>query len=204
MDLLTLQPGRILGLVGPPGAGLTRLGLSLLQAPARRGPVAFLDARGWLCPLTAVEAGLAPERLGVVRCDDRGRWAQVAAALCEGVPAIYAEVPVGIKETLLRRIAALAKSRRAAVVLRPLGGDLPAGLAFLRLEAQEVAWEGADAGHGRLGRRRLVVAASGKAVGGMRRMYEVEDDGAHPLRVVPRLAPAPALARGGVASGTAG
>ena len=200
MDLLTLQPGRILGLVGPPGAGFTRLGLSLLEAPARRGPVAFLDARGWLCPLSAVEAGLAPERLVVVRCGDRARWAQVAAALCEGVPAIYAEVPRGIEEALLRRIAALARSRRVAVLLRPLGGDLPAGLAHLRLEVQEVAWEGPDAGHGRLLRRRLVVAASGKAVGGMRRLYEVEDDGAHPLRVVPRLAPAPALA-GGAAAG---
>ncbi len=198
MDLLALQPGRVLGLVGLPGSGLTRLGLALLEAPARRGPVAFLDARGWLCPLVAVEAGLAPERLVVVRCPDRVRWGQVAAALCEGVPALYAEVPVGVKEALLRRIATLARTRRAAVLLRPLGGDLPAGLAHLRLEAREVSWEGPDAGHGRLLRRRLVVEASGQAVGGMRRMYEVEDDGAHPLRVVPRLAPAPALVSGGI------
>ena len=100
---------------------------------------------------------------------------------------------LGVKETMLRPIGALARSRGAAVLLRPLGGDLPAGLAHLRLEAQQVSWEGADAGHGRLRRRRLVVEASGKATGGMRRLYEVEDDGAHSLRVVPGLAPAPAL-----------
>ena len=33
------EPGRVLGLVGPPGSGLTRLGLSLLADPARRGLV---------------------------------------------------------------------------------------------------------------------------------------------------------------------
>ncbi len=191
--LLALQPGRVTALEGPPGMGLTRLGLALLGAPARRGPVAFLDVQGWLCPAAAWEAGLRPERLVVVRCADKSRWAQVAAALCEGVPAVYAEVPAGMKEPLLRRLGALARSRGTALALRPLRDGLPGGLAHLRLTAQEVAWEGPDAGHGRLGRRRLVLAASGKAVGGATRVIEVEDDGTHDLRVVPRLAAAPAL-----------
>ena len=187
---LTLDPGRVLGLVGAPGTGLTRLGLALLREPARRGPVAFLDARGWLCPLAAWQSGVAPERLVVVRCPDRGRWPQVVAALCEGVAAVYAEVPVGVKEPFLRRLGALARVRGTALALRPLEGGLPPGVAFLRLEAEEVSWHGPDAGHGRLQRRRMVVAMSGKAVGGRRRVVEVEDDGTNPLRVVPRLAPA--------------
>ncbi len=193
--LLALQPGRVTGLEGPPGMGLTRLGLAMLADPARHAPVAYLDVQGWLCPAAAWEAALAPERLVVVRCADPSRWAQVAAALCEGVPAVYAEVPAGMKEPLLRRLAALARSRRTALALRPLRGALPGGLAHLRLTAQEVVWDGPDAGHGRLGRRRLVLAASGKAVGGATRLVEVEDDGTHDLRVVPRLA-APAAVVG--------
>ena len=187
---LTLQPGRVTGLVGNPGFGLTRLAFSLLASSDRRGPVALLDSRGWLCPAAAWESGLRPERVVVVRCDDKVRWAQVAAALCEGVQAVYAEVPFGVKEALLRRLAALVRSRGTALVLRPLRGDLPSGIAHLRIEAQGIEWAGPDEGHGRLLRRRLVIAASGKAVGGISRLIEVEDDGTNALRVVPRLAPA--------------
>ncbi len=189
-DLLTLDPGRVVGLTGRDGAGLTRLGLALLREPARRGLVAFLDARGWLCPVAAWEAGIPPERLVVVRCPDRARWAQVAAALCEGVRAVYAEVPAGVKDPLLRRLGALARARSTALALRPLGVDLPPGLAHLRLEPEKVTWTGPDAGHGRLAVRRITVGISGKAVGGRRRLVEVEDDGTDTLRVVPRLAAA--------------
>ena len=66
--LLALEPGRVVGLTGPVGTGMTRLGLSLMAETARRGPVAFVDARGWFCPLSAWESGIEPERLAVVRC----------------------------------------------------------------------------------------------------------------------------------------
>ncbi|MBS1196110.1 MAG: recA bacterial recombination protein [Actinobacteria bacterium] len=126
------EPGRVLGLVGPPGLGLTRLGLSLLADPARRGPVAVVDVRGWLCPPAAWEAGVPPERLVVVRCAEQGLWGRVTAALLEGLPAVYAEVPPGAAEVLLRRLGALARARRAALILRPLRGGLPSGLALRR------------------------------------------------------------------------
>jgi hypothetical protein len=186
---LILEPGRVVGLTGPPGSGLTRLGLSLLAGATRRGPVAFLDVRGWLCPVAAWESGISPERLVVVRCDDRRRWSQVAAALSEGVPAVYAEVPSGVQEPLLRRLGALVRSRRTVLLLRPLDGRLPSGLTHLRVAAEDVSWEGAGDGHGRLLHRRMVLSVSGRGVGGTTAIYEVEDDGAHPVRVVPRLAP---------------
>lgn len=191
-DLLTLQPGRVVGLVGSPGFGLTRLGLAMLAAPALTGPVAYLDVRGWFCPPAAWEVGISPERLVVVRCDDPVRWGRVVSALVEGVRALYAEVPRGMKEAQLRKLGALARSRRAALILRPLRNDLPSGLAHLRLTAQEVAWRGTDGGHGRLVSRRLVLEASGKAVRGMSRLIEVEDHGADALHLVSGLAVAPA------------
>lgn len=189
--IFALQPGRIVGLEGMPGSGLTRLGLRMLAEPSRRAPVAVVDARGWFCPLSAWESGLQPHRLVVVRCSDRVLWPQVAAALSDGLAAVYAEVPVGIKEPLLRRLAAVVRNRRASLVLRPVRGELPTGLAHLRLRVRDVAWEGPEAGFGRLQRRRLVVEASGKQVGGRTQIFEVDDGGTDAVRVVSGLAAAP-------------
>lgn len=190
-DLLRLEPGRVVGLVGHPGFGLTRVGLSMLAATAGKSPVAYLDVRGWLCPVAAWESGVAPEQLVVVRCADPVRWGRALTALLEGVGWIYAEVPRGIKEAQLRRIASVVRARRAALILRPVQGDLPSGLAFLRLQAGEVNWEGTDAGHGSLLSRSLSLSASGKATRGMNRTIELEDNGADALHLVSGLAAAP-------------
>jgi hypothetical protein len=194
---LVVEPGRVAGLIGHPGFGLTRIGLSMLADHAVTGTVAYLDVRGWLCPSAAWESGITPERLVVVRCDDPVRWARVAATLIEGMQAVYAEVPRGVKDAQLRKLSALARTRRTPVILRPVRGDLPMGVTHLRLEAQEVVWAGPSAGHGTLLGRRVVLMASGKAMRGIPQTIEVEDHGAHALRVVPGLAAAPV----GVAAG---
>lgn len=183
-DLLTLQPGRITELVGVPGTGLTRLGLSLLAPHSRIAPVVALDTRGWVSPEAAWETGVIAERLVVVRCDDPDLWPKVTAALLEGVRAMYAEVPARIKDQDLRRLAALARARRVAVAMRSMGHGLPGGVAYLKLRALGVTWEGADRGHGRLARRRLVLEATGKGTAGTPRRFEVEDEGTDDVRVV--------------------
>lgn len=66
-------------------------------------------------------------------------------------------------------------------------GELPPGVAHLRLRATEVRWEGTDRGHGQLRRRYLVVEATGKGVAGIPRRIEMVDDGTDVMRVVPRL-----------------
>jgi len=183
--LLQLRPGQVTELLGIPGTGLTRLGLRLLAGPSQTAPVVALDTRGWISPAAAWETGVIPESLVIVRCVDPGIWPKVAAALLEGVRALYAEVPVGAREQDLRRLAALARARNVAVAMRPMGRGLPTGVAQLRLRALGVTWEGADHGHGRLGRRRLVLEASGKGASGMTRRFEVEDEGTDVVRVVP-------------------
>ena len=182
--LLDLQPGRITELVGVPGTGLTRLGMKLLAPHSRMAPVVALDSRGWISPAAAWETGVISERLVVVRCDDPILWPKVTAALLEGVQAMYAEVPKSIREPDLRRLAALARARRVAVAMRSIGSGLPAGVAYLRLRALGVTWEGADHGHGRLTRRRLVLEATGKGASGVARRFEVEDEGTDTVRVV--------------------
>ncbi len=183
---LELEAGKVIGLVGAPGFGLTRLGLGLLRG--QPGWVACVDVRGWLSPLTLWEMGIATDRVVVVRCSDPQRWPQVTAALVEGMQAVYAEMPSGIAPPMVRRLGALVRARSTSMVLRPVDGDIPAGITHLRLEAQEVAWEGAGQGRGRLRERRFTLAASGKGVGGIRHILEVEDDGTDTVRVVSRLA----------------
>lgn len=179
-----LAPGQIAGLDGQPGSGLTRLGLSLLAPHAIGGQVAYLDVRGWSNPAAAWEIGIAPDRLVIVRCDDLVLWGRVLAALVTGVRGVYAEVPAGVRDHVLRRIGARARTSRTPLVLRPLGGPLPGGIAHLRLEATTVRWEGTDRGHGALRSRRAGFEASGKAIRGMQRSIEVEDHGTHDVRLV--------------------
>jgi hypothetical protein len=196
--LLALEPGRVVGLTGSVGTGMTRLGLSLMADASRRGPVVFVDARGWFCPVSAWESGIDPAGLAVVRCGDAGRWPKVVSALVEGIAAVYAEVPPGVSDTLLRRLGALVRNRRRSLLLRPMRGTLPAGVAHLRLEAKRIDWEGADAGRGRLSSRRLIVEASGKATGGMPRTLEIAeggDRGEDAVYLVPQLAAQPVGAR---------
>lgn len=181
---LSLQPGRITELVGLPGAGLTRLGLKLLASHSLVAPVVVIDTRGWISPEAAWETGVVPERLIVIRCDDPRIWPKTAAALLQGVRAVYAEVPARVGDADLRRLTALARARRVAVALRSMGRGLPGGVAHLRLRALGVTWEGADRGHGRLKRRRLVLEASGKGAAGITRRLEVEDEGTDAVRVV--------------------
>jgi hypothetical protein len=181
---LHLQPGRITELIGAPGSGLTRLGMSLLVVPSRLAPVVVIDTRGWVSPRAAWEAGVIPENLVIVRCGQVEVWPRVTAALLEGVRALYAEVPSGVKDHDLRRLAALARARRVPVAMRSMGGGLPGGVAHLRLRALGVTWEGADHGHGRLRRRRLLIEASGKGAAGVTRRFEVEDEGTDLVRVV--------------------
>lgn len=187
-SLFAVEPGRPVELVGAPGLGLTRVGFGLLAGTSRAAPVAVVDVRGWISPAAAWEAGVDESRLVVVRCPDPVLWPKVVAALLDGVPGVLAEVPSGARDADLRRLAALARARGSRVVLRPLRGELAPGVSHLRLRGVEVAWEGSDGGHGRLGRRRLVLEASGKGAGGMLRRIVVEDGGADTLRVVSGLA----------------
>ncbi len=190
--MLALVPGRVVGLEGPPGFGLTRLGLSMLATAAAKGPVAYVDVRGWLSPPAAWELGIDPGRLIVVRCDDPVTWGRVVTGLLEGMQAVFAEVPRRVKDPQLRKLAAISRTGGTSLVLRPVHGALPSGVAQLRLAGREVAWEGAEEGFGRLAGRRLVVEATGRVMRGMARVIEVEDDGTHALRVVSGLGAAPA------------
>jgi hypothetical protein len=190
LDLPSLAPGQVGVLAGEAGLGMTRLGLIMLSGHAQTGSVAYLDVRGWLSPLAAWEVGIEPDRLVIARCRDVVRWGKAVAALLDGAAAVLAEVPAGAKDAAVRKLAALARNRGTTLLLRPLDGTVPAGVAHLTLEAQEISWSGTGDGHGRIARRRTLLTASGKAMRGMTRTIEMEDDGSNTLRVVSGVAAA--------------
>lgn len=189
---LGVEPGQVVGLTGLPGSGLTRLGLAFIAPYAHRGSLAYLDVRGWMNPAVAWEMGIPPEKLVVVRSGDVVSWSRIVATLLSGVRGVYAEVPTGVRDGALRKLAAKARVSRTPMVLRPIAGSLPSGIAHLTLEARSVLWEGTDEGHGQLLHRRATLDAAGKAISGMQRTIEVEDDGTHDLCVVPDMGTAAA------------
>lgn len=187
-----LEPGRVVALHGRPGSGMTRVGLTLLADAARQAPVVAVDVRGWISPLAAWEVGIAPDRFIVVRGFPEHHWPTVLGTLVDGVRAIYAEVPPGVPAAVVRRVAAAARARRVGLVLRPLRGEVPSGVAHLTIDAGDVRWSGTGAGVGHLSARSIALRARGKALAGIERDIEVDDDGAHPLHLVGRMAIAPA------------
>ncbi len=190
VPVVGLSPGRVVGLEGAVGLGLSRVGMSLLAEMPSLCRMVVVDVEGWFCPLAAWEVGLVPERLAIVRCGDTDRWPGVVAGLLDGFEVIYAEVPAGVGAAVLRRLGARARIRGAALVLYSPSG-FPPGVVWLRVRAVQVVWVGiGEGGSGCLDRRVLVLELSGKGVGGRRLMVEVEDDGTGPVRVVSRLAAA--------------
>lgn len=186
---ITLEPGRVVALDGQPGSGLTRVGLALLVEVARQAPVVAVDVRGWISPLAAWEVGIPPDRFVLVR-EAGDHWPTVMSTLIDGVRAVYAEIPVGTPPSVLRRLAAGARARRVGLVLRPVRGSVPTGIAHLTIEADDIRWSGVGPGLGHLGERSIRLRARGKAVAGIERSIEVEDDGTHPLHLVGGVAAA--------------
>ena len=140
-----------------------------------------------MSPQAAWDMGIDPERFVVVRSESIISWGRIVGTLLDGVRGVYAEVPSGVREAVLRKLVAKARTRRTPLVLRPLSGALPSGVAHLYLTAKEVQWDGTDAGHGRLTTRRTLLVAAGKSTRGMERTIEIEDDGTNDMRVVPHV-----------------
>lgn len=158
-----LQRGAVVAVEGPAGAGVTSLLLQLLAAATAAGEwAAAVDPDGTLGGLAAAEAGVALERLAVVRGVVPTRWGRVVAALLEGVSLVAAAVPPSVRAPEARRLAARARERAAVLVV---AGPWPAEAA-LRLRAEASAWAGLGRGEGLLRERGLRVAVSGRGAAG--------------------------------------
>ena len=165
-----LQRGSVVRVEGAPGSGATSLLLSLLAAATAAGEwAAIVDGDGVLGGLAAAEAGVALERLAVVRGVPPAVYGRVVATLLDGVTVVGAMIPRGFRLADARRLEARARERAAVLVA---AGSWP-GDAALRLRAEHSSWAGLGHGEGLLGRRVLRVAVSGRGAAGRERRAEL-------------------------------
>lgn len=117
--------------------------------------------------LAAVDMGIDPRRLLLV--DDPGeRWAEVVAALTDGVDVVLARPTAPPAPALARRLEAVARRHGAALVVT---GGWPG--ADLRLSVTSARWAGLRDGHGLLTGRRVTVTASGRGNAGRPRTADL-------------------------------
>ena len=165
-DLARLLPGSglargvVVGLDGEAGAGITTLAWELAAAVTAMGEwVAAVDPDGTLGGRAALDAGVALERLAVVRRVPPARWAAVVAALLEGVSLVLADAPRGVGYGDARRLVGRARERGAVLVV-PVE-RWPAETA-ITLHARGSVWEGLGPGTGLLTARRVLVRVDGR------------------------------------------
>jgi recA bacterial DNA recombination protein len=165
-----LQRGSVVRVEGAPGSGATSLLLSLLAAATAAGEwAALVDGDGVLGGLAAAEAGVALERLAVVRAVPAALHGRVVATLLDGVTVVGATIPRGFRLADARRLEARARERAAVLVT---AGSWP-GEAALRLRAEHSEWSGLGRGEGLLGGRVLRVAVTGRGAAGRERIADV-------------------------------
>ncbi|MGH4024881.1 MAG: hypothetical protein ACRDRV_09875 [Pseudonocardiaceae bacterium] len=136
--------------------GSTALLLALLAAATARGAWAAVVGVSDLGLLAAAEAGVALQRLALVPRPGPDP-APTVAALLDGVGLVALagvdRVPSGARRSLA------ARARQRGAVLLPLG-RWPG--ADVELHCRTEAWCGAEAGHGRLRSREVVVQTTGR------------------------------------------
>ena len=165
-----LQRGSVVRVEGAPGSGATSLLLALLAAGTAAGEwAAVVDGDGVLGGLAAAEAGVALDRLAVVRAVPPALYGRVVATLLDGVTVVGAVVPRGFRLADARRLEARARERAAVLVA---AGAWP-GEAALRLRAEHVTWRGLGRGEGLLAERVLRVAVSGRGSAGRERVADL-------------------------------
>lgn len=117
--------------------------------------------------LAAADMGIDPHRLLLV--DDPGeRWAEVVAALADGVDVVLARPATPPAPALARRLEAVARRHGTALVVT---GAWPG--ADVCLSVASARWFGLGDGHGLLTGRRVTVTASGRGNAGRPRTADL-------------------------------
>jgi hypothetical protein len=165
----------VVAVEGSRGTGGASVVLALLAAATAAGEwAAVVDAEESFGALAAAEAGVALERLAVVRPGGREsrvpeRWGTVVATLLESMTVVAVTVPRRMRPAEARRLVARAREQGAVLVA---AGGWP-GEAAVRLRAEASAWSGLGQGEGLLGARTLRVTVTGRGAAGRERTADV-------------------------------
>ncbi|ROO89315.1 hypothetical protein EDD29_7004 [Actinocorallia herbida] len=140
--------------------GSAALGTALVAGAARGQEWAAVVGMPEFGVAAAVGMGADPDRLLLVDAPGE-RWAEVVAALVEGVRLVLVRPPARPAPTLARRLVTLARKNGCALVA---AGEWEG--AQVRLTVSDTSWQGLGQGHGRLLSRRVRVTAAGRGAAG--------------------------------------
>lgn len=162
-----LQRGSVVEVAG--GAAMS-LSLALAAGVMPAGSSRWVAAVGFpsIGLVAAAQMGVPLERLALVPAPGE-RWAEVVAALLDGVDLLLLSPPAGLRAPDARRLAARARERGVVLVpVRHGPGRWPES-PDVRMEADPVEWTGLGAGFGYLRHRRVEIGVEGRRVAGGRR-----------------------------------
>lgn len=149
------------------GGAAVSLALALAAGPTREGSWTGVVGLAGVGLAAAAELGVALERLVLVATPGGGEWAEVLAALTDGVDVVVAVPPPRLGAAAARRLQARVQARGGVLVLVGAGEPFAADLT-VRTEVR--GWEGVGVdGSGHLTSRRVALELSGRRVGAPRR-----------------------------------
>ena len=147
--------------VGRPGDdGSLSIALALVAGASGSGSWCALVGHPGLGAVAAVDLGIDLDRLAVLPRPGVA-WAEATAAVLEGVDLVVLCPPFPPRPAMARRLVARARERRAVLIVVPGRAGWPEP-PDLRLQVDDVAWEGVDAGEGHLRQRRMTVTVAGR------------------------------------------
>lgn len=141
--------------------GAWSLVLALLAGPSRQGAWCAVVGTPALGLAAAAEAGIDLARLALVPRPGR-EWAAVVGALLDGLDVVVVQPPARVGSGPARRLAVLARERRAALVVVGEGAASWPEPPDLRLAVEGESWLGLGRGHGHLRGRAVAVVSSGR------------------------------------------
>jgi hypothetical protein len=143
------------------GSGDVSLALAVVAAASAAGSWCGLVGLAGLGAVAAHDAGVDLGRLAVVPRPGAA-WADVTAALVDGLDLVVLHPPFPPRRDMARRLVARARERRSVLVVVPGRSGWPE-CPDVQLSVTDMAWEGVGAGGaGYLERRRMTVTATGR------------------------------------------
>lgn len=162
-----LRRGSSVVVTGPVGdhwaegnGGDVSLALALLAAASGTGSWCALVGLAGLGAVAAHDLGVDLARLALIP-HPGAAWADVTATVVDGVDLVVLFPPFPPRPAMARRLVARARERRAVLVVVPGRSGWPDG-PDLRLDVNDLSWDGVGAGEGYLERRRMTVTATGR------------------------------------------
>ena len=155
-----LRRGTTLTIGRPGDDGALSVALSLVSAASASGSWCALVGHPGLGAIAAADLGVDLGRLAILPRPGAA-WAEVTAAVLEGVDLVVLCPPFAPRPAMARRLVARARERRAVLIVVPGRAGWPEP-PDLQLRVDEAVWEGIDAGRGHLRRRRMTVTATGR------------------------------------------